>query len=103
MAGCSYRAEFEICLDANNSAFPSKSMGSDPTMRMLLPVCRSFWAIAAGYLGLISILFLPALFALITGIFAVLDIKKNPEKHSIGRAIFGIAMGVLFSALIMKN
>ena len=27
---------------------PSKSIGDDPGMRMLLPVGRSFWAIASG-------------------------------------------------------
>ncbi len=89
-------------------AAPAKSIGADPTMRMLLPVGRSFWAIAAGYLGLVSILVLPAPFALVAGILAILDIKKNPEKHGMGRAIFGIVMGGLFSAillfaLLMKN
>ncbi len=82
-------------------AVPPKSMGSDAGMRMLLPVGRSFWAIAAGYLGLVSILFLPAPFALATGILAVLDIKKNPEKHGMGRAIFGIVMGGLFTGLLL--
>ena len=40
-------------------------------------------------------------FALITGILAVLDIKKNPEKHGMGRAIFGIVMGTLFSIILV--
>lgn len=74
---------------------------ADPTMRILLPVGRSFWAIAAGYLGLVSILLFPAPFALVTGILAVLDIKKNPEKLGMGRAIFGIVMGALFSLLLL--
>lgn len=80
---------------------PSKAMGEDPTMRMLLPVGRSLWAIAAGYFGLLSILLVFAPFALITGIIAVLDIKKNPEKHGMGRAIFGIIMGALFTAFLV--
>lgn len=80
---------------------PAKSMGADPTMRLILPVGRSFWAIAAGYLGLVSILFFPAPFALITGILAILDIRKNPEKHGMGRAIFGIVMGGVFSAFLV--
>lgn len=70
-------------------------------MRMLLPVGRSFWAIAAGYLGLLSILLVFAPFALITGILAILDIRKNPEKHGMGRAIFGVAMGAFFSLLLL--
>ncbi|MGH8105857.1 MAG: GYF domain-containing protein [Arenimonas sp.] len=82
-------------------AVPAKPIGADPTMRLLLPVGRSFWAIAAGYLGLVSILVLPAPFALVTGILAVLDIKKNPEKHGMGRAIFGIVMGGIFTGLLV--
>ena len=80
---------------------PAKPMGADPAMRMLLPVGRSFWAIASGYFGLLSILLIFAPFALITGILAILDIKKNPEKHGMGRAIFGIIMGALFSMIFL--
>lgn len=83
------------------TAMPSKSVGADPTMRMLLPVGRSFWAIASGYFGLLSVLLIFAPFALITGILAVLDIKNNPEKHGMGRAIFGIVMGGLFSLILL--
>lgn len=83
------------------TARPSKSVGADPTMRMLLPVGRSFWAIASGYFGLLSVLLIFAPFALITGILAVLDIKNNPEKHGMGRAIFGIVMGGLFSLILL--
>jgi len=70
------------------------SLGDDPGMRLLLPVGRSPWAIIAGYLGLISVLILPAPFALGFGVLAAIDIKKHPEKHGMGRAIFGIIMGV---------
>ena len=34
-------------------------------------------------------------FALVIGILAVRDIKKNPKKHGLGRAWFGIIMGAL--------
>src|SRR6266404_5143516 len=71
------------------------SIGDDPGMRMLLPVGRSIWAIVAGYLGLFSLLCFPAPFAILIGIIAIIDIKKNPEKHGMGRAIFGIVMGTL--------
>lgn len=80
---------------------PQKSMGDDANMRMLLPVGRSFWAIASGYFGLLSILLVFAPFALITGILAIMDIKKNPEKHGMGRAVFGIVMGALFSMILL--
>jgi DNA-directed RNA polymerase subunit RPC12/RpoP len=64
-------------------------------MRMLLPVGRSGWAIASGYLGLFSVLLVFAPFALLTGILAVADIRRHSDKHGMGRAIFGIVMGVL--------
>ena len=70
-------------------------------MRMLLPVGRSVWAIVAGYLGLVSVLVFPAPLALVCGIFALLDIKKHPEKGGRGRAIFGIVMGCLFSLVFV--
>jgi hypothetical protein len=70
-----------------------KDIGQDAGMRMLLPVGRSGWAIASGYLGLLSLLCIPAPLALITGIIAIRDIRKNPKKHGMGRAIFGIVMG----------
>lgn len=80
---------------------PPQSMGDDAMMRMLLPVGRSGWAIAAGYLGLFSFLAVPAPLALITGILAVLDIRRNPKKHGMGRAVFGIVMGVLGTAALI--
>jgi hypothetical protein len=75
-----------------------ESLGDSMGIRMMLPVGRSGWAIAAGYLGLFSVLALPAPLALICGVIAVINIKKNPKKHGMGRAIFGIVMGLLGSA-----
>jgi hypothetical protein len=66
-----------------------------PGMRMILPVGRSIWAIAAGYAGLFAVLCLPAPIALILGIIAIRDIKRHPEKHGMGRAVFGLVMGIL--------
>lgn len=77
------------------------SMGDDVGMRLLLPVGRSVWAILAGYLGLLSVLGCPAPFALGCGIMALIDIKKNPQKHGLGRAWFGIIMGGLVTLLIV--
>ena len=70
-------------------------LGDDVGMRLLLPVGRSGWAIASGYLGLISVLVIPAPFALLTGILAIREMKRNPKKHGMGRAVFGILMGTL--------
>jgi hypothetical protein len=80
---------------------PEYDMGQDPGMRMLLPVGLTGWAIASGYLGLISVLLIPAPFAILTGILAIRTIRRNPKKHGMGRAIFGIIMGTIFTAVLV--
>lgn len=66
---------------------------------MLLPVGRSGWAIAAGYLGLFSVTGLIAPLAVIISILAIWDINRSKSlgkpKHGLGRAIFGLVMGLL--------
>jgi hypothetical protein len=74
-----------------------KSLGDDAAIRLLLPVGRSLWAIAAGYLGLFSVLFCPAPIAVLVSLVAIWDLRRHPEKHGWGRAIFGLVMGVLGS------
>ena len=69
-------------------------------MRIVLPVGRSLWAIAAGYVGLFSVLLIPAPLALLLGVVAIIDIKRHPKKHGMGRAIFAVVMGVLFTVLL---
>jgi hypothetical protein len=76
-----------------------RDVGQDPGMRWLIPVGRSIWAIAAGYLGLLSPLMIFAPLALIFGIVAIRDIKKHPNRHGLGRAWFGIIMGVIFTVI----
>lgn len=73
----------------------------DPGMRMVLPVGRSGWAIAAGYLGLLSFIIFPAPAALIVSIIAIIDLRKHPEKHGMGRAIFGLVTGIVFTLLLL--
>ena len=80
-------------------------LGDDAAMRMLLPVGRSAWAIAAGYLGLFSLIVLPAPLALIVSIIALWDIHRSRSsphpKHGTGRAIFGLVMGTLGTLVIL--
>lgn len=76
---------------------PTGNIGDDAAIRMLLPVGRSGWAIAAGYAGLLSPLLVFAPLALLFGILALRDIKRNRQRHGKGRAVFGVVMGVLFS------
>ena len=80
-----------------------QDMEQDSGMRMLLPIGRSGFAIAAGYLGLFSITLFPAPFAIIFGILAIKDIKKHPEKHGLGRAYFGIFAGILAISIFLLN
>jgi hypothetical protein len=73
----------------------------DPAMRMIMPIGVNAMAIISGYLGLISVLLFPAPFALLTGILAVRQIKRDPRGHGMGRATFGIIMGGLFSVVLV--
>ena len=70
---------------------------------MLIPVDRSGLAIIAGYCGLLSLLFIPAIIAIPCGVFAIMDIKKSQQtphpKYGMGRAVFGILSGSI--ALIL--
>ena len=58
-------------------------------------------AIVAGYLGLIAVMCAPAPFALVVGILAAREIKRDPtgQKYGMGRAVFGIVMGGIFTVL----
>ena len=67
---------------------------SDP-LRFVIPVNPSVWAVAAGYLGLFSVLCVFGPFALFAGIMGLRDIKNNPGKTGKGRAWFGIVMGAV--------
>lgn len=71
----------------------------------MIPVGRSGWAIAAGYLGLVSLAIVPAPLALITAIVAILDIRKSKKtptpKYGMGRAVFGLIMGVVGTAILL--
>ena len=76
-----------------------RDIGENAGMRMLMPVGRSPWAIVAGYLGLLSPLLIFAPFALIVSIMAMRDIKRR-NTHGMGRAVFGLIMGGLFSIVL---
>ncbi len=71
------------------------TIGTNDAIKMLVPIGRSGWAIAAGYMGLFSVLPFVGIIAIILGIVAVKDIKKHPDKLGIGRAWFGIVMGAI--------
>jgi hypothetical protein len=72
-----------------------RRLEDDAGMRLLLPIGQSGLAIAASYAGLFSVLLVPAPIAILLGVLAVRDIKRNPQKHGMWRAIFGIVTGAL--------
>ena len=79
----------------------NKDITEDAGIKMLLPIGRSVFGMIAGYLGLFSVLMIPVPFAFNLGIIGVIDIKRNPKKHGMGSAIFGIVMGAIFSIPIV--
>jgi len=72
-------------------------------LKWLVPVGRSGWAIAAGYLGLLACFpLVGALFgilAVVTGILALQAAGRNPRLGGRGRAIFGIVAGAIAGAI----
>lgn len=73
----------------------------DPALKYVIPIGRSGLAIAAGYVGLFSIILLPAPLAVVLGIMALVDIKNHPDKLGKGRAWFGIIAGTIGSILLI--
>lgn len=80
---------------------PPQDLGDDAAMRLLLPVGRSGWAIAAGYAGLCAACTVTAPLAIILGVIAIVHLRRNPKLHGWGRAIFGLAMGIVFTILLV--
>ena len=74
---------------------PQTPIEDVPGMRWVLPVGTSAWAIAAGYLGLFSLICFPAPLALLCGIIAIWHLRRNPRLSGWGRAIFATVMGAL--------
>ena len=80
---------------------PAEDIGQNAGMRMLLPVGRSGWAIAAGYFGLFSFVVCPAPIALVLGWVAIRDIRRKPELHGMGLAVFGLVMGIVGTIILL--
>ena len=76
-----------------------KNLGDGLGMRMLLPVGRSPWAVAAGYLGIFSVYPPVAPIAILISIIAIIHVRNSKSsdhpKYGMGRAVFGLVMGCL--------
>lgn len=77
----------------------SGRLGDDAGVRLLIPVGRSLWAVAAGYLGLFAFLILPAPVSLLVSLIAIRKIQESRQTakplYGMGRAVFGLVMGVI--------
>ena len=94
----------EVCPHCDEELFEDEdSEGDDASMeqglRWLVPVGRSGWSIAAGYLGLLSCLPLVGLplgiMAITAGWMGLRQSRSNPRLGGRGRAILGIVLGSL--------
>jgi Domain of unknown function (DUF4190) len=71
----------------------------DSLDRFVLPTGRPVSAIAAGYLGLLSLLPFFGLLAIIAGLVALRTLKRNPHLLGRGRAWFGLVMGTVMTLI----
>ncbi len=86
---------------ANPQPFQPVTPPNEDPMRFVIPVNPSGWAVASGYLGLFATTCVLAPFAIITAILAFRDIKRDPSKTGIGRAWFGLIMGIIFTIVLL--
>ncbi len=74
---------------------------SDQVASMILPINRPMSAIAAGYLGLLSLLPFIGILAVLVGCLALSKLKASPELQGSGRAWFGVICGGLSTLLYL--
>ncbi len=67
--------------------------------RFVMPTGRPASAIAAGYLGLFSLLPCFGLLAIIVSVQALRTLKRDPNLLGRGRAWFGLVMGIVFTLI----
>jgi hypothetical protein len=79
---------------------PPEPPPPDPGMGLILPIGLSGWAIAAGYVGLFSLIPFVAPIGLIVSIVAIRDLKKNPKLRGWGRAIFGLVVSAVMTIVL---
>jgi hypothetical protein len=87
------------CQEYLDPALRAADRAPDAVERLLMPVGRPASAIAAGYLGLFSLLPFFGPIALIVSLFALRTLKRHPELSGRGRAIFGLVMGSITTLL----
>jgi hypothetical protein len=82
--------------DASIVPPPSRPLGDDPALRMVIPVGQSPLAIISGYAGLLSLAVCPlGPIAIVCGALAIRQIRRNPNMHGTYRAVIGIVLGMI--------
>jgi hypothetical protein len=73
----------------------------------VLPVNRSGWAIAAGYVGLMSFIPVVSYAGVLVSTIAAWQLKKHPKKLGWGRVITGfvisVPMSILYTLLFLSH
>jgi hypothetical protein len=82
---------------------PVPSSQDSRTPAWLVPTNVSGWAVASGYLGLVSLIFLgvPGPFAIASGILGLRQIARQPGLNGTVRAWVGIVTGTLGTMLLV--
>jgi hypothetical protein len=81
---------------------PGREPGNGRSPAWLMPSHVSGWAVAAGYLGLFTLICVgvPGPFALVAGIKGLRQIRRQPDLNGRVRAWVGIVFGVLGCCLL---
>jgi hypothetical protein len=118
-----WRAEWRAAGQLPDQASEIWRQGDDAAFRLWFPVGRSWWAVAAGYMGLFALYCVPVIgdmhqklpgsvaafvvlclaapLAIVLGAVAIADLRRKPELHGWGRAVFGLVMGSIFTSLLI--
>lgn len=87
--------------DSQHMIASAATEAADPALQMLIPINVGAWAIAAGYIGLFSVVLLPAgPFAIFAGIMALRRVRAHPGERGRVRAWIGIGLGSIGTLLL---
>lgn len=82
------------------TADPAAASPEPEHLHLLIPTKTPFTAIAAGYLGLLSILVFPAPFAIILAIVGFFRVRATPGARGYLRCAVGLIGGLIGCAIL---
>lgn len=85
------------------ASYGPNAMPPPPDMAFIAPTSNtSGMSLVAGYIGIVGCFFAPiGPIAIVLGVMGLLDLKKHPEKIGKARAITGIVLGGVGTALLL--